>query len=118
MFKGMSIGNKSTGMGGLFGSFGDYSLGALIGNAADEILERILVQQYIDEHYYRFPVKEEEKEGRKPTVLTYEWEYLICGNGIDKENLQAVIGRLILLRTLLNFVTILGDKEKWSRQKP
>lgn len=117
MFKGMSIGNKSTGMGGLFGSFGDYSLGALIGNAADEILERILVQQYIDEHYYRFPVKEEEKEGRKPTVLTYEWEYLICGNGIDKENLQAVIGRLILLRTLLNFVTILGDKEKWSEAK-
>ncbi len=117
LFKNMNIGGKDAGTGGLFGGFGDYSLGALVGYGADEILERILIQGYIKEHFNIFPVNEEEKEGRKPSVLTYEQEYLIYGRTTDKDNLKDVIGRLILIRTILNFVTILGSKEKWKEAK-
>ena len=117
LLKNMKIGGKNSGTGDLFGSFGDYSLGALIGDGANEISERLLVQGYISEHFYRFSVKDEEKEGRKPSVLTYEREYLLYGKTSDKDNLQAIIGRLILIRTLLNFTSILGEKEKWNEAK-
>lgn len=117
LLKNMKIGGKDSSMDGLFGSFGDYSLGSLIGNGANEILERVLVQGYIDEHFCRFPVKDEEKGGRKPSALAYEQEYLIYGKTTDKANLEAVIGRLILIRTLMNFTTILGNKEKWTKAK-
>ena len=117
LLKNLKIGGKDSGTDGLFGSFGDYSLGALIGEGSNEIVERLLVQGYINEHFNGFPVKNEEKEGRKPSVLTYEREYLIYGQTSDKDNLEAIIGRLILLRTLLNFTTILGDKEKWNEAK-
>ena len=117
LLKNLKIGGKDSGTDGLFGSFGDYSLGALIGEGSNEIVERLLVQGYINEHFNGFPVKNEEKEGRKPSVLTYEREYLIYGQTSDKDNLEAIIGRLILLRTLLNFTTILGDKGKWNEAK-
>lgn len=117
LLKNMKIGGKGTGTDSLFGSFGDYSLDALIGNASNEVIERLLVQGYINEHFHRYPVKDEDKEGRKPSVLTYEREYLLYGKSSDKDNLQAIIGRLILIRTLLNFTSILGDKEKWSEAK-
>ena len=117
LLKNLKIGGKDSGTDGLFGSFGDYSLGALIGEGSNEIVERLLVQGYINEHFNGFPVKNEVKEGRKPSVLTYEREYLIYGQTSDKDNLEAIIGRLILLRTLLNFTTILGDKEKWNEAK-
>lgn len=117
LLKNMRIGGKDTGISKLFGSFGDYSLGTLIGNMADEIAQDLLVQGYIYEHFNRFPVKDEEMKGRKPSVLTYEREYLLYANSNDKDNLEAVIGRLILLRTLLNFTSILGDKEKWNDAK-
>lgn len=117
LLKNMKIGGKDSDMEGLFGSFGDYSLGSLIGKGAEEVLERLLVQAYIKEHFYRFPVNEEEMEGRKPSVLEYEREYLLYGKTTDKKNLEAFIGRLILIRTLLNFTSILGDKEKWKEAK-
>ncbi len=117
LLKNMKIGGKDSGTEDMFGSFGDYSLGSLIGNGVDEILERLLVQGYIKDHFYRYPVNDEEKEGRKPSVLTYEMEYLLYGKASDKENLKALIGRLILIRTLLNFTSILADKEKWKEAK-
>jgi hypothetical protein len=111
LFKKMKIGGKDSGTGSLFSGFGDYSLKALIGEGAKEIGERLLVQEYINDHFAKFSEKEEEIKGRKPSVLTYEREYLLYGNRSDKENLEAIIGRLILLRTLLNFTTILADKD-------
>lgn len=35
-------------------------------------------------------------------VLRYEWEYLICAERSDKENLSGVIERIVLLRTAAN----------------
>lgn len=34
--------------------------------------------------------------------LDYEWEYLVCGRGSDKENLEQVINRMVLMRTVIN----------------
>lgn len=116
MLKSMKIGNKNLNMDGLFGSFDDYSLGSLLGNQIDAMAKRILLMEYIDEHFYGFPLENKENI-RKPSALDYEREYLLCGKYTDKDNLESVILKLILIRTLLNFTSILGDKEKWKEAK-
>lgn len=117
LLKNMKIGGKDSDIGSLFGSFGDFSLEALIGNTADELVEGVLLQAYVDEHFYKYSLNDEKEDERKPTVLSYEWEYLLYGNRSDRNNLKSVIGRLILTRTILNFTGILGDRTKWCEAK-
>jgi len=117
LFKKLKIGNKETGLGGLFGSFDDYSLGSLLGKAADTMAKRILLMEYIDDHFYNFTINEEEKKTRKPSVLDYEREYLLFGKDSDEDNLEAVVMKLILIRTVINFASLLGDRNKFSEAK-
>lgn len=49
-------------------------------------------------------------EGKKR--LEYEWEYILCGGKSDKENLEEVIGRLMLIRSVINTTAILSSSEK------
>lgn len=116
LFGKIKAGNKNSNMDDLFGSFDDFSLGKLLGNAADLVGRRILLMEYIKDHFYTFPFKNG-KDPRKPSALDYEWEYLIYGKEKDCKNLESVILKLILIRTILNFTSILGDKKKWSEAK-
>ena len=86
-------------------------------NILEQALESFLFQQYLQEHFYKFSMDEEEAKRRKPTVLSYELEYLIGGHYKDKENISSVISKIVLLRTILNFTSILGNKEKVSEAK-
>lgn len=117
LLKNMNMGGKDSGMGDLFSRFNDINIGSLLGSSANMIIEGVLVQEYIKDHFYSFPVNDNDMEKRKPSALNYEWEYILCGHMSDKENLQDVILKLILIRTLLNFTSILGDKEKWNESK-
>lgn len=117
LFSGMKIGNKNTGMGTLFGSFGDYSLASLAREAFNEAAEQLLFQAYLKEHFYWYSADQEELKARKPSALSYEQEYLIAGKSSDKDNLESIILRIILIRTILNFTSILGDKTKWKEAK-
>ena len=44
--------------------------------------------------------------------LDYEWEYILCGKGSDKKNLETVINRLVLLRSVINTAALLSSSEK------
>lgn len=44
--------------------------------------------------------------------LEYEAEYIIAGKASDKENLEAVLMKIFLVRMALNYVYLLEDKEK------
>ncbi len=54
-------------------------------------------------------VRSQEKEEKR---LDYEWEYILCGKGSDKKNLEAVIDRLVLLRSVVNTAALLSSSEK------
>ncbi len=86
-------------------------------NIVDELMESILFQAYIQEHFYSFPLEGEVTSSRKPTALSYELEYLISGKYKDKENLSSVISKIILMRTILNFTSLLGNKAKMAEAK-
>lgn len=50
--------------------------------------------------------------GKMKKCLDYEWEYMVCGKGSDKENLEQVINRMILMRTLINTGVISASTQK------
>jgi len=117
-FKKITAGGENAGMGSLFGSFGTEAGGMKVfGDAVNSIAEQILYQEYLKEHFEAFPMSGEDLAARKPSVLIYEQEYLLAGKSSDAKNLSSVITRVVFLRTILDFVSILGDKAKCSEAK-
>lgn len=51
------------------------------------------------------------KETRTDGWLDYQLEYIIAGRGSDRANLDAVIGRLLLMREGMNYVFLLTHSE-------
>lgn len=117
LFKDLVIGGKETGLGSLFGDFGEYDFASKLGEAANTAAEHLLFQAYLQEHFYRLPMEGEGTSERKPSALSYEQEYLLMGHGSDQENISSVIGRIILIRTILDFTSILGDHTKRSEAR-
>ena len=112
-FEEAAIGEKNSGMANLFGNFGEGTNAlSMMGEAANSAATHILFQEYLREHFYKYPKEGETIKTRKPSVLAYEQEYLLVGNNTDMENISSVISRIIFVRTILDFVSILGDKAK------
>lgn len=67
--------------------------------------ERVLVLEYLDKYYadYTSPGKQ---------ALSYEMEYVLCGKDADKDNLESVVNRMLLLREAANVIHILRDEAK------
>lgn len=117
LFEELVIGGNSLGIGSLFQSFGNLDASTLLKDGANQVAEHVLFWRYLEEHFSAYTSKEDELKKRKPSSLIYEQEYLLSGKRSDLDNLSSVISKIILLRTLLNFTSILGDKAKWSESK-
>lgn len=68
--------------------------------------EKILTLEYLTRYYGDF-VKQEESH-----ALSYEKEYVLCGEKTDRGNLEKAVERLLLLREAANITHILKDSEK------
>lgn len=68
--------------------------------------EKILFRQYLREYFPSYVDESCEH------ALDYEMEYLIAGKASDKENLKAVVSRLILLREIANLQYLHTDVTK------
>lgn len=62
--------------------------------------------EYILEHLGNYLEKKEN------SVLDYEAEYVLGGKKSDKENLSSVLGKIVLIRSGLNLISLLQDSEK------
>ncbi len=74
--------------------------------AAETALKKGTAALYMTEHFGTYRKSEED------TVLSYEMEYIIGKYDNDKENLTAAVEKLIGLRSGMNFMYLLQDKEK------
>lgn len=83
----------------------------LLGNGTNQIASHLLYQEYLKEHFEAYS-SEEDSSSHKPCALLYEQEYLLSGHTTDKENLSDAISRILFLRTILDFTSILGDSTK------
>ncbi len=81
------------------------------------ITENLLFQEYLKEHFDHYPVGNTQQSDGKPQVLHYEQEYLLEGYRSDQGNLAAVISRIVFIRMILDFVTLLGDKTRCEEAK-
>lgn len=68
--------------------------------------EKILATEYAENYLSSYVAPVEER------ALTYEFEYVVAGKGTDRENLEAVVERLLLMREAANVLHILSDEEK------
>ncbi|MDF2542589.1 MAG: hypothetical protein K0S47_2307 [Herbinix sp.] len=108
--KSNTLGGSDSDTSNFFGSFDQYSdVTALLKEGISSVVEKLLLDEYFAEHFYGYPISSSEISSRKPSVLTYEQEYILAGHRLDKDNLKEMVSNIILLRTLLNFVSILGD---------
>ncbi len=82
--------------------YGDFS-----DKARQESLSKILLGEYLMTHFDT-AVEEEETDG----TLKYELEYLLAGKNSDRENLNAVLKRLLILRFVPNYTYLQQDAAK------
>lgn len=87
------------------------------GDEINQITEDVLYQEYLKEHFEGFPVKGEDTSARKPSALSYELEYLLYGKMSDQENIASSISNIVFIRMMLDFASILGDKDKCTEAK-
>lgn len=103
---------------GFFGEIGKSSKdGPNIGSGINTLAKNLIYQEYIKEHFYSFPMEEGELEERKPSALEYEQEYILAGKNSDKENIDNVISKVLMLRMVGNLTSILTNKSILSEAK-
>lgn len=74
----------------------------------------LLMLFYEEEHFSDFL---NYMEADKEKCLLYELEYILFGKTSDRENIDASIEKLMLYRTVFNFVSIMSDTEKKNMAK-
>lgn len=67
--------------------------------------EQVLINEYCG-NYFLHALSTEKRE------MQYETEYLLYGNGTDRENLEQTITQLFLIRQGLNMIYLLSDSGK------
>lgn len=89
-------GSQSVKLSGTLADMGSYAM------------DEFCLDSYIQE---RFSSYVEKLPGWKK-ALQYQWEYIVAGKNSDKANLESVLNRILILRSVLNFAAIFKDGGK------
>ena len=87
---------------GVFRRYGEFTQGEEETGA----LSDVLFGEYLMDHFSGAT------EGKDAGALDYELEYLLAGEGSDRENLEAVAGKLLLLRFVPNYAHLQSSAGK------
>lgn len=74
----------------------------------DTAINRALFNEYLFEKFPNYLSEDTENEN----ILKYQAEYILCGKESDKDNLEAVVNKLLLMREGINFVYLFTDSTK------
>lgn len=87
-----------------------FGAGASLGSS--DLIKKSAMIEYVlnmlDDASYYF----NNSEASNVDYLKYQVEYLLAGKDSDKENLKAVVHKLLLLRTPVNYACLRGDSVK------
>ena len=118
LLKGVTLGETNNEASNIFASFGQ-SGGATssVGTGMNAVSEHLLFQEYLLKHFPKYQMKTSETEVKKPSVLTYEQEYILVGKRKDMDNLSSVVSKIVFIRTVMNFMSILGDRTRCNEAR-
>lgn len=74
--------------------------------------DTLLYQAYIKKQFDSYVTKTN-RFSQMP--LDYEQEYILCGEASDKKNIEHVVNRILLIRTVINFSYLLSDQTKMEK---
>lgn len=103
LFKNMDLFNAS-GSKDLFSMFIDN-------NEAVSLINKAMITEYINLFFNNYIMSNEEGFDENLTALSYEQEYILKRKGSDKENLSSVINQILLMRLIMNFISVLGNSK-------
>ena len=90
--------------------------------STDGAEEKLLFNEYVMERFRNAVTETKEEtadtgktEDAGNRSLAYETEYIIAGKSSDKENLEAVLFRIFLIRMAMNYAYLLTDTQKQSQ---
>ncbi len=92
-----------------FAASDDVSLTGIAGDLGNYGMSGFSLDQYIERHFGSY-VQEVGKDWKQP--LDYGWEYIAAGKASDSDNLKAVLNRILLIRTVVNFLALQRDSVK------
>jgi hypothetical protein len=73
---------------------------------SNNAINKVFFNEYIFE---KFPNLQQDESTE---ILDYQAEYILCGKDSDKENLEGVVNKLLLMREGINFSYLLADSTK------
>ncbi len=83
-------------------------LSGVLGDVGNYAMDEFCLDSYIQEHFDNYA---ESGSGWK-RALDYQWEYIVNGGKSDRANLEGVLNRILLIRTVINFAAIYKDAGK------
>lgn len=121
--------NAEEGMEGITSVLGgSISVGSVLQDGAETLLENLLYISYLEEHFICFETgsnseksiitssnnadSNKEEDSKNGHVLNYEREYILYGHSEDEKNINSAISNIIMIRTVLNLIHVLGDTGK------
>ncbi len=75
-------------------------------NSKDGMSQQLLFTAYLAKHFPDYT------QNTKESTLLYEAEYLLEGKESDQENLEAVLKKILIIRTGVNYAYLLTDQTK------
>ena len=82
--------------------------GNLHGIIDDDWYRKVLVMSYLEEYFSNYTSRIEDH------FLDYEMEYVLSGKGTERENLEAALERVLLIREAANVAYLMQDSEKMA----
>lgn len=86
--------------------------GEYVGGRSLSVPEQLLVNEYVFLFFDSFLIKANQKALPEDRDLSYEQEYILCGEKADRENLKETAEQLLAVRGALNLLYLLGSQEK------
>ncbi len=80
-------------------------------SAAEYAMDEFCLDSYIQEKFRNYT---DQGKTKWKTALQYQWEYVLAGKKKDRRNLESVLNRILLIRTVVNFAAIYRDSGKKS----
>lgn len=78
----------------------------------NNLVTRVLTGEYCAMHFRHYESETETGEKEWPDGIQYEMEYLLGGQGSDRENLASAVRQILVLREGFNLISLLADSSK------